>query len=90
MNIKVYNKIDGNYPSDCVYVGRGSYYGNPYVIGKDGTRKEVVEKYIELIENNPDLKELIKQQLKGKNLLCYCAPKLCHGDYLLKIANEEL
>lgn len=87
-NFKVYNKFHQNYPDDCVYVGRGSLFGNPYVIGKDGTRAEVIEKYIKLIESDDNLKEIIKQKLKGKNLLCFCSPKICHGDYLLKIANE--
>lgn len=28
-----------------VYIGRGSAFGNPFVIGQDGTRKECIEKY---------------------------------------------
>lgn len=87
--VKVYNKNHKNYPEDCVYIGRGSDYGNPFIIGKDGTRKEVIEKYINIIESDENLKKLIKTRLKGKNLLCYCKPKACHGDYLLKISNEE-
>lgn len=30
-----------------VYIGRPSKWGNPFVIEKDGTRKEVIEKYKE-------------------------------------------
>lgn len=86
--VKVYNKHHKDYPEDSVYIGRGSDYGNPFVIGKDGTRKEVIQKYIDLIESDQNLKNLIKQRLKGKNLLCFCSPKICHGDYLIKIANE--
>jgi hypothetical protein len=86
--VKVYNKYHKDYPEDAIYIGRGSDYGNPFIIGKDGTRKEVIEKYINIIESNENLKNLIIQRLKGKNLLCYCSPKSCHGDYLLKIANE--
>lgn len=88
MTIKVYNKHHGNYPKDSVYIGRGSCYGNPFIIGKDGTREEVIKKYIDLIESDEKLKKLIIQRLKGKNLLCFCSPKPCHGDYLLKICNE--
>ena len=29
------------------------------------------------------------EELKGKDLVCYCKPARCHGDYLLKIANED-
>lgn len=71
--VKVYNKHHKNYPKDAVYIGRGSYYGNPFIIGKDGTRKEVIQKYIDLIESDQNLKKLIIQRLKGKNLLCYCS-----------------
>ena len=28
-----------------IYIGRGSPYGNPFVIGKDVTREEVIEKF---------------------------------------------
>jgi hypothetical protein len=35
-----------NYPKkDYVYIGRGSPLGNPYIIGKDGDRAEVIKKY---------------------------------------------
>lgn len=32
-----------------VYIGRPSKWGNPFVIGKDGTREEVIAKYAEWI-----------------------------------------
>lgn len=38
---------------------------------------------------HPELVELAKKELKGKDLVCWCAPKLCHGDVLLEIANVE-
>ena len=30
---------------DVVYIGRPSKWGNPFVIGKDGTREEVIAKF---------------------------------------------
>ena len=39
---KVVNKYKEDYD---VYIGRGSKWGNPYRIGEDGTREEVIEKY---------------------------------------------
>ena len=74
-----------------VYIGRPSLWGNPFVIGKDGSREEVVKKYETYIrsrlEKEPNLKsELLK--LGGKKLGCYCAPQACHGDVLLKIIDE--
>lgn len=83
-------KILNKHTDDCtgaVYIGRGSPYGNPYIIGKDGTREEVVQKYKEYIERYPELIELVKRNLKGRDLVCYCSPKNCHGLILLEIAN---
>jgi hypothetical protein len=28
-----------------------------------------------------------KRELSGKDLVCFCAPKGCHGDVLLEVAN---
>ena len=70
-----------------VYIGRPSMYGNPFVIGEHGTRKEVIEKYHDYVKSKPALYELIKQELKGKVLGCFCAPQMCHGDVLSDIAN---
>ncbi len=71
-----------------VYIGRPGPFGNPFEIGKDGTREEVVEKYAEWVLTQPELLAIIKTELKGKVLACWCAPKLCHGDILVELANE--
>ena len=73
--------------SNDVYIGRGSKWGNPYVIGKDGNRDEVIEKYRLYIERTPELLCAISE-LKGKNLVCFCKPQRCHGDILLKRVNS--
>jgi len=71
-----------------IYIGRPGPYGNPFVSGKDGTREEVVEKYAEWVLTQPELLAKIKAELKDKVLGCWCAPKLCHGDILVELANE--
>lgn len=71
-----------------VYIGRPGPFGNPFEIGKHGTREEVVEKYAEWVLTQPELLAIIQTELKGKVLGCWCAPELCHGDILLEIANE--
>ena len=89
---KVYNKYHKNAPKDAVYVGRPSKWGNPFVIGKDGTRAEVIEKYRKFIWDHVFTSDLFMadlRELKGKDLVCYCAPKPCHADILLEIANEK-
>lgn len=85
---KVYNISDENRPGDCVYIGRGSYYGNPFRRGQNGTRGQVIQKYIDYVESEPELKQKIIADLKGKNLVCFCKPRACHGDYLIKICND--
>lgn len=71
-----------------VYIGRGSKWGNPFVIGMDGTRDDVCDKYEAWLLGQPQLLESL-HELRGRNLVCYCAPKRCHGDLLLRLANES-
>ncbi len=71
-----------------VYIGRPSKYGNPFEIGKDGTRGEVIEKFrVYALEHFTE--EEIVNELRGKILGCWCSPLACHGDILSKIANKE-
>jgi hypothetical protein len=85
---KVVNKFKSGHPKGAVYVGRPTPFGNPYVIGKDGTRAEVIAKHREYVLANAQLTALIKKDLKGKDLVCFCKPAACHADTLLEIANE--
>jgi hypothetical protein len=62
-------------------------WGNPFVIGRDGTRDEVIAKYHEWIACQPNLLARL-EELRGKDLVCFCAPRLCHGDILLELANH--
>lgn len=76
-------------PPGAIYIGRGSSWGNPFSIGKEGTREDVIRKFQayanERLLNEPNW--LVP--LKGKDLFCYCAPLACHGDILLVLANQE-
>jgi hypothetical protein len=71
-----------------VYIGRPGPFGNPFEIGKDGNREEVVTQFAEWVLTQPELLAIIKAELRNKTLGCWCAPKLCHGDILMKLANE--
>lgn len=75
-------------PKTGVYVGRPSKFGNPFEIGKDGTRTEVIQKYERWFSTQPALIEAAKTELRGQNLICWCAPKACHATILLHLANE--
>lgn len=76
------------HPKDAVYIGRPSKWGNPFVIGRDGNRQEVIEKYKEYILSNRKLLDSL-HELRGKDLVCWCYPLECHGDVLLELANKE-
>ena len=86
----IYNKsTDKNIPKSAVYIGRGSKWGNPFKIGIHGTRKEVIAKYKLFLLAKPELLNQV-EELKNKDLVCYCKPLDCHGDILEKIANNDL
>ena len=72
---------------DRVYVGRPSKWGNPFVIGRDGTRDEVIAKYRAWIAQQPALLAALGE-LHGKDLVCWCAPERCHADVLLDLAAQ--
>lgn len=59
-------------------------WGNPFEIGKDGTREEVCAKYYDHLMNNERLLNTLPT-LVGKRLGCFCAPKLCHGDIIIHV-----
>lgn len=84
--MNVYNTITA--PKDAVYIGRGSRWGNPFVIGKDGDRAEVIAKYKEYAIARIGVDMHWMKPLIGKNLMCFCAPLACHGDVLLKMIGE--
>lgn len=64
-----------------VYIGRPSKWGNPFVVGKDGSREDVIVKYGKWLNENQALLDDL-HELKGKTLGCWCFPLPCHGDIL--------
>jgi hypothetical protein len=78
---KVVNKKYHKPTKDDVYIGRGSSWGNPYRIGQDGTRDEVIEAYKIWFRTQAHLKNRLVE-LRDKNLVCFCKPWPCHGDFL--------
>ena len=74
-----------------VYIGRAAgkagQWGNPYVIGPDGTRDEVIEKYAVWIRTQPELMKALPE-LRNKTLGCWCSPLRCHGSILISLLAE--
>ena len=85
---KVYNKRDKNVPAGAINIGRPSKWGNRAYIGPDGTREEVVKKYEIYLDEEIAAGRLDLEELRGKDLWCWCAPLPCHGDILLERANK--
>jgi len=73
------------------YIGRGSYWGNPYAMFEDGDdRDEVIRKfkYDFEFEKFPHIDKQEVHKLAGKRLGCFCKPSACHGDVLADFLNS--
>jgi hypothetical protein len=86
---KVLNKYKIKPEETGVYIGRPSVYRNPYPISTQDNRDKVCDKHILYLLGRPDAIAWVQENLKGKNLICFCAPARCHGDFLLRLANEK-
>ena len=97
MPIVIVNKYKEDYD---IYIGRGSKWGNPFRLGVDGTRKEVIDKHMawlnEWLQNKKEIiidgysnRWVIEHlgELNGEVLACFCKPLPCHGDNLIKLLN---
>lgn len=102
--VKVRRSIDHWLEQDPrhVYIGRchpmfwrgnQSVFANPYRIGRDGTREEVIQKYRTYMEHCLETGKVTRQDLEalqGKILGCWCKPRPCHGDVILELMHEIL
>lgn len=75
-----------------IYIGRGSIWGNPYQIGVDGDRDEVIRKFAYdfqrgFLRASKDFDKNI-ENLKGKIIACHCKPASCHGDVIANYINS--
>lgn len=73
------------------YIGRGSYWGNPYSMYEEGDdREEVIRKfkYDFDYEKFPNKEKSEVYKLAGKRLGCFCKPEACHGDVLADFLNS--
>lgn len=73
------------------YIGRGSYWGNPYSMYEGGDdREEVIRKfkYDFDFETFPNKEKSEVYKLAGKRLGCFCKPEACHGDVLADFLNS--
>lgn len=83
---RVLNRKTHGVPEGAVYVGRPTKWGNPFKIGPDGGRSEVISQYREWLATSG----LDPTELRGKDLVCWCKPLPCHADVLLELANRRI
>lgn len=69
-----------------LYIGRGSPWGNPFRIGRDGDRATALRRHERWLRGQHHLLRRIGD-LRGRNLVCFCVPLGCHGHLLLRLAN---
>ena len=94
LNVKHLGPPGTPLPPNTVYVGRrniryglpASKWANPFRIGRDGTRDEVIAKSRAWVLQRPELMAALPE-MRGKDLVCWCVPFACHGDVLLALAN---
>lgn len=81
---RVYNRHHHDAPSDAIYCGRGTPFGNLFIIGRDGTREEVIAKFEvwlrAILRRDPHYLDVLDEH----PLLCSCYPQPCHCDILDK------
>lgn len=79
-------------PPGTIYVGRGTKWGNPHTVAKCGSHEEAVARYRQDITSDPNMParvRMIAQELRGRDLACWCPTgNPCHADVLLDIANN--
>lgn len=88
-------------PPNTVKVDRTTKWGNPFVVGEPGgpftkkvkDRRHAYLLYKSLASDEKKLVAAAREELRGKNLACWC-PKddpyedCCHAAVLLEIANR--
>lgn len=81
-------RVNKTEPYD-IFIGRPSPYGNPFIIGENGTRKEVLAKFKEYFKHL-STSNLLLDDLNNKKIACWCSmDQSCHGDILIELFNER-
>ncbi len=71
-------RVDFPPSENYVRIDRRTKWGNPFIIGIHGTREECIEKHRHWVPTQRHLMDAL-DELKGKDLGCWCHPLPCHG-----------
>ena len=82
-------------PPRAVYIGRrnaryglaASQWANPFRVSQEADRASAIAAYEKWLRSQRPLMAALRE-LQGCDLVCWCAPLSCHGDVLLRLANE--
>ncbi len=75
---------------DAVRIDRRTRWGNPFRMGKDGDRAQVIERYRVWLWQRIESGEIALEdlaRLNSKVLFCHCHPLPCHGTVLARAAS---
>lgn len=98
----IWSKRGGqDYPSDAILCDRTTGFGNPFVVGIHGDQNQCCYKFDQWIVHGtnfgnknatPERRQWVLdnlKRLKGQNVVCWCKPKPCHTETLVRLANQE-
>lgn len=91
-SLKVVNLRNDDVDIWTRYVGRPTKFGNPFIVGANGTRDVVIKRYTEWFDATIRLDPVFRREFetlirdvkdrKITKLACWCAPKACHADVI--------
>lgn len=97
VHVKDYGKETRRIGNDLyLYCGRGSKYGNPYVMKSENDRDSVIKSFEKDTNMQESVSLLIKklqrdgEDIETLKLGCFCAPKPCHCDVIKKRIDREV
>lgn len=70
-------------------MGRGTPWGNPFKIIEGYDRDEACDRFERFAAATLAAAPHWLDPIKGKDLVCWCAPKRYHADTLLRLANPQ-
>ena len=73
----------------AVRVDRGTDWGNPFIMEREADRDKVCDLYEQYAAWRLTVEPDWLEPLRGRDLACWCAPKRCHADTLIRLANAR-
>lgn len=84
----IYNSRNRNAPPGAVLVDRRTPWGNPFVMMDESDRDKVCDQFAEYAKRRLEREPNWLEPLRGKDLICWCAPKRCHASTLIALASQ--